>query len=237
LWTIFSEFECKTEEIIYFMSTIPEPIAGGGGVPGSPQQTFNTAYYNHWPPIKQPLFNSRPHAQNEALPQLSVADRLACVQACLNAGVLIDEEIDYSPDTDPYTVMYMRSVVYGQKWEPAGTGNVISQEVEIPGAYSGPRPPGTLLVSTDPADFPPYPKPVVPVVTPTGNKAVNPVGIRIIQESPAQANYVGDVFRCAVANDGFGVTETWDGTSGAFHGEWTKSALLAGMMIVWVKSK
>jgi hypothetical protein len=217
----------------------PAPVAGSGGTPGSTQRTFNTAYYDSWPPVKQPLFNFRPGAQNEAVPALSVADRLACIEKCMAAGVEIDEEIDYSPDTDPYTIQWMRKYVYGQKWEPAGTGNVNSQEVESPGAYSGTPPAGVafLIVSTDPNDYPPYPKPAAVVVVAHDNKAPNPIGVRIIAESPVAAANVGDVFRCAVPNDGYGVGDMWVGSAQGFSGEWTKQALLAGMMIVWTKTK
>lgn len=222
------------------MSTAPTPIAGGGGTPGSLGQTFNTAYYNSWPPAKQPLFNGRPGAQGANLPALSVLDRLTCVQTCIANGILIDEEIDYDPDVDVYTIMYMREFVYGQQWEPAGTGNVTSSEIITPGLYSGTPPVGTpyLIVSTDPAKFPPYPVPVIPPpLPPSTTKAANPIGARVIPEQPSQPNFVGDVFRCAVPNDGYGIGETWDGTSGQFFGEWTKQALLAGMMIVWTKTK
>ena len=224
------------------MSTA-SPIAGRGGVVGSPGAIFNAAYYNSWPPLKQPLFNGRPGAQGASLPALSVMDRIACVLTCIKNRIAIDEEIDYDPDVDPYTTQYMREFVYGQKWEPCGTGNVESTEVIQQGEYSGVLPAGVpqvdyLIVTTDPAKYPPFPVPVVVPVVPVEAKAANPIGARIIPEVPQQPNSVGGVFRCAVANDGYPTDGTgiWEGTSGQFTGTWTKQALEEGLMIVWTKT-
>jgi hypothetical protein len=84
-------------------------------------------------------------------------------------------------------------------------------------------------------DYPPYPVAITPVTPPTP-QAANPIGIRIIPQVPSQPNYVGDIFRCAVANDGYAIGDTWTGTSGAFTGTWTKQALEMGVMIVWTKT-
>jgi hypothetical protein len=130
--------------------------------------------------------------------------------------------------------MFMREL-YGNTWEPAGMGAVQSTEVLTPGIYNGPVPPGQIKVSTMIEDYPPYPVAPTPVTPPTP-QAANPVGIRIIPLVPPQPNYVGDIFRCAVANDGYAIGDTWAGTSGAFTGQWTKQALLGGMMIVWTKT-
>jgi hypothetical protein len=198
------------------------------------QTAFNTAYYKSKAPAMQPLYGGRPGCP--VTTDLTQDEAWKLVGQLLAQGYLIDEEID-AEGMDPYTTMFMREL-YGQTWEPAGLGETQSTEVLTPGQFSGPVPAGQIKVSTMIEDYPPYPVPAdgAPVVHPTP-QAANPVGIRIIAQTPAAANYVGDVFRCAVANDGYGVGDTWSGTSGAFTGQWTKQALLAGMMIVWTKTE
>ncbi len=153
----------------------------------------------------------------------------------ITQGWVVDEEID-AEGMDPYTIMFMRAL-YGNTWEPAGLGAVQSSEVLTPGMYSGPIPAGQIKVSTMIEDYPPYPVSPVEPVTPPNPRVANPIGVRIIPQIPSQPNYVGDVFRCAVASDGFAIGDNWSGTSGVFSGEWTKQALLAGMMIVWTKTR
>jgi len=130
--------------------------------------------------------------------------------------------------------MFMRQL-YGNTWEPAGLGAIQSTEVLTPGEYSGPVPDGQIKVSTMIEDYPPYPVQITPVPPPTP-KTANPVGIRVIPQVPSQPNFVGDVFRCAVANDGYAIGDSWTGSSGAFTGTWTKQALEMGVMIVWTKT-
>jgi hypothetical protein len=73
-------------------------------------------------------------------------------------------------------------------------------------------------------------------VAPPTPQAANPVGIRIIAQVPSSPNFVGDIFRCAVANDGYPFGATWQGTSGTFTGTWTKQSLEMGLMTVWTKT-
>ena len=198
------------------------------------QALFNAAYYASKAPAFQPLFNGRPGSGNPAANPLTQDQAWILVGQLIAQGWVIDEEID-AEGMDPYTTMFMREL-YGQTWEPVGLGETQSTEVLRPGQYTGPVPAGAIKVSTMIQDYPPYPIPTAPVIPPTPQTA-NPIGIRIIPQIPSQPNFVGDVFRCAVANDGYAVGDSWTGISGAFTGEWTKQALLGGMMIVWTKSK
>jgi hypothetical protein len=198
------------------------------------QTAFNTAYYASKPPAFQPLYGGRPGAAMASSYPLTQDQAWALVGKLIAQGWVVDEEID-AEAMDPYTTMFMREL-YGQTWEPASLGETQSNQALTPGMYSGPVPAGQIKVSTMIEDYPPYPVPIPPVPPPTPQVA-NPIGVRIIAQTPSAANYVGDVFRCATANDGFTVGETWSGTSGAFTGSWTKQALLAGMMIVWTKTQ
>jgi hypothetical protein len=132
--------------------------------------------------------------------------------------------------------MYFRQA-YGNTWVPAGLGNVLGT-VEPPVNYSGPMPAGAIRVSTLIADYPRFPVPPPGVVlSPPTPLAANPVGIRILVVQPSRPGYVGDVFRCAVPNDGYDLGMQWTGTSGPFTGTWTKGALELGLMTVWTKTQ
>jgi hypothetical protein len=199
------------------------------------QTAFNTAYYASKPPAFQPLYGGRPGAAMTSATPLTQDQAWTLVGQLIAQGWIIDEEID-AEAMDPYTTMFMREL-YGNTWEPAGMGAVQSTEVLTPGIYDGPVPAGQIKVSTMIEDYPPYPVPTTTTpVSPPTPEAANPVGIRIIPQVPSQPNYVGDIFRCAVANDGYAIGDTWTGSSGAFTGTWTKQALLGGMMIVWTKT-
>jgi hypothetical protein len=223
----------------------PAPTPGGAG--NAYQGLFNATYYASKPSVFWSLFAGRPDTGRtdrwSNLAPLTQAQTWALVAQLIAAGWAVDEEID-AEGMDPYTTMFMREL-YGNTWEPRGTGAVQVTDITQPGAvvtpgmYSGPVPAGQIKVSTMLEDYPPYPQAATgtPVAPPTP-LSPNPVGIRIIPQVPAQANYVGDVFRCAVANDGYPTDGTgkWTGTSGAFSGTWTKESLEAGIMIVWVKT-
>lgn len=198
------------------------------------QTAFNTAYYASKPPAFQPLYGGRPGAAMSSSNPLTQDQAWTLVGQLIAQGWIIDEEID-AEAMDPYTIMFMREL-YSNTWEPAGMGAVQSTEVLTPGIYDGPVPAGQIKVSTMLEDYPPYPVLTTAPVTPPNPQAANPVGIRIIPQVPSQPNFVGDVFRCAVANDGYAIGDSWTGTSGAFTGTWTKQALLGGMMIVWTKT-
>jgi len=205
------------------------------------QTAFNTAFYASKPPAFQPLYAGRPGAADAAATQLTQTQTWTLIGQLLAQGWIVDEEID-AEGMDPYTTMFMREL-YGNTWEPAGLGATQATSINEPGAvvtpgsFTGPVPPGQIKVSTLLSDYPAYPVPAeaAPVVPPTP-QAANPVGIRIIAQVPSQPNYVGDVFRCQVFNDGFSIGDTWTGTSGSFTGTWTKQALEMGIMIVWTKT-
>jgi len=206
---------------------------GASSAANAYQTAFNTAYYASKPPAFQPLYAGRPGAAMASSTALTQDQVWTLIGQLLAQGWIIDEEID-AECMDPYTTMFMREL-YGNTWEPAGLGATPSTEVLTPGQYSGPMPAGQIKVSTMISDYPPYPVPVAPVTPPTPHVA-NPIGIRIIAQVPSQPNYVDDIFRCAVANDGYAIGDTWMGISGAFTGTWTKQALEAGIMIVWTKT-
>jgi hypothetical protein len=206
---------------------------GASSAANAYQTAFNTSYYMSKPPAFQPLYSGRPGAQMTASNPLTQDQAWALVGQLIAQGWTIDEEID-AECMDPYTTMFMREL-YGNTWEPAGLGAIPSTQVLTPGEYSGPVPAGQIKVSTMIEDYPPYPAPITPVPPPMP-EAANPVGIRIIPQVPSQPNYVGDVFRCAVANDGYAIGDSWTGSSGAFTGTWTKQALEMGVMIVWTKT-
>jgi len=222
------------------MGTPAAVTPGAASAANAYQLAFNTAYFASKPSAFWPLYAGRPGGPWSALTALSVAQTWALVAQLIAQGYIVDEEID-AEGMDPYTTMFMREL-YGQTWEPAGTGNVqvssISQPgaVVTPGMFTGPVPAGQIKVSTMIEDYPAFPTPASTPTPPPTPEAANPVGIRIIPQVPAQANYVGDVFRCAVPNDGYPIGGTWTGTSGAFTGTWTKEALEAGIMIVWTKT-
>ncbi|HVO99532.1 MAG TPA: hypothetical protein VMT15_15785 [Bryobacteraceae bacterium] len=222
------------------MGTQTTTPGGGAPTPGQTsaanayQALFNTAYYASKAPAFQPLFSGRAGAQMYAAQPLTQDQVNTLIAQLLAQGYIIDEEIDFL-GMDPYTIMYCRQQ-YGNTWVPAGLGDVPAQ-TEPPVTYSGPVPAGAIKVSTMISDYPPYPvsAPTEPV-TPPIPQAANPVGIRIIAQVPSQPNYIGDVFRCAVANDGYALGATWAGISGAFSGTWTKQALELGLMTVWTKT-
>lgn len=199
------------------------------------QTTFNTAYYASKPPAFQPLYGGRPGCP--VTTGLTQDQAWTLVGQLIAQGWTIDEEID-AEGMDPYTTMFMREL-YGNTWEPAGLGATqvtdIDQPLAVVTPYTGPVPAGQIKVSTLLTDYPPYPVPETPPPPPTP-RAASPIGIRIIPQIPAQPNYVGDIFRCAVANDGYAIGDSWTGTTSAFTGTWTKQALEMGVMIVWTKT-
>jgi hypothetical protein len=217
------------------MGTQITPPGGGAPTPGNAYQSlFDAAYAASKPPAFQPLYNGYGWGSSPDAVQLTQDQRWALISQLVTEGWTIDEEID-GLGFDPYSVMYMRQL-YGNTWVPAGLGNTVSA-TESPSLYTGPVPAGEIKVSTLLADYPPYPVPVVnaPVIPPIP-QAANPVGIRIFPQVPSQPNYLGDIFKCAVANDGYAPLASWTGTSGFFTGTWQKQGLELGMLIVWTKT-
>jgi hypothetical protein len=237
-WAIKQEIsELEKVEVNNMGTQITTP--GVSSAANAYQTTFNTAYYASKPPAFQPLYAGRPGAAMASSNALTQDDTWALVGQLIAQGWTVDEEID-AEAMDPYTTMFMREL-YGNTWEPAGLGKTQVASVNDPGAvvtpgmFTGPVPAGQIKVSTLLSDYPPFPVPTTPAAPPTPQVS-NPIGIRIIPQVPSQPNFVGDIFRCASANDGFAIGDSWTGTTGAFTGTWTKQSLEMGLMIVWTKT-
>lgn len=143
----------------------------------TPQQIFNQAYYRAQDPRKQPLYNSRPGAPNEGMPQLSEDAITALIGQLIASGVPVDEQIDYW-GWDAATVMADR-LMQNVLWVSAGLGNVISAQVIVSGEYSGPMPAtGAIKTSVNPADYPAWPSeapaPPPPPADPVGVNEIGP---------------------------------------------------------------
>jgi hypothetical protein len=210
------------------MST-PAPVPGGDSTPGTPQGIFNYAYWRSKPPAFQPLYNGLAGAPNADIPALSAVDRVALIRQLAATGVDMDPLLD-AGGLDPYAITYYR-VLQGFNQIQSGTGLDASADV-LPMGATGPLKPGYIAVSlTPPAPWPiPVPTPPAPPETPL---AADPVGMRI---TPFSLNGLGDLFRCAVANDGYPTDGTglWKGTTAqGFAGTFCKVAEEAGMMICW----
>jgi hypothetical protein len=219
----------KEHSLKVTMGTQSTTPSGGAPGPANAYQTlFDAAYYASKAPAFQQLYPPAGQA-------LTYDQRAAIVAQLIASGYVVDEEIDFL-GWDPYIVMYMREQA-GDTWVPAGLGATTSA-VAQPAQFIGPVPAGAIAVSTLLADYPPYPVPAAnAAVTPPIPLAPNPVGMRIIPQVPEQPSYVGDIFKCAVANDGYPYGATWTGTSGAFTGTWTKEGLELNMLICWVKTQ
>ena len=210
------------------------PTPGQASAANAYQALFNTAYYASKATAFQPLYSGRAGAALYKSDPLTWDQVNTLISQLLAQGYTIDEQIDFL-GMDPYTIMYCREQ-YGNTWVPAGLGDVPGTS-EPPIRYTGPVPAGAIKVSTLLSDYPPYPVPTpTEPVTPPIQQAANPVGIRIIAQIPQQPGNVGDIFRCAAANDGYALGATWTGVSGAFNGTWTKQALEMGLMTVWTKT-
>ncbi len=210
------------------------PTPGQASAANAYQALFDAAYYASKAPAFQPLYSGRAGAQMSAAAPLTQNQTIALIAQLLAQGYVIDEEIDFL-GMDPYTIMSCRQQ-YGIPWVYPGLGNALTSP-ESGVTPSGPAPAGAIKTTTLISDYPPYPVTAnsAPVTPPTP-EAANPVGIRIIAQAPSQPNYVGDVFRCAAANDGYVLGAAWTGASGAFSGTWTKQALEMGLMTVWTKT-
>jgi hypothetical protein len=210
------------------------PTPGVSSAANAYQSLFDAAYAASKPPAFQPLFNGYGWGSGPDAIQLTQDQRWTLIAELITQGWTIDEEID-GLGFDPYSVMYMRQL-YGNSWVPAGLGNVAAT-TPLPSLYTGPVPADAIKVSTLLSDYPAYPMAPVntPVIPPTPQSA-NPVGIRIVPQVPSLPNFVGDIFKCAFANDGFAPLAYWTGTSGSFTGTWQKQGLELGMLIVWTKT-
>ena len=215
--------------------TPTEPVAGGGENQNvlSYQNQFQIAYIKSKPPAWGPLYNNMLGGPNA--PQLTYPARVALLQSLFQSGAKLDPFIEGgNGNIDPLTIHTVREHE-GWAWVASGTGLDASSDVMGIG-NSLPCPPNGIPTSTNINDYPPYPVPIVPVVPPNTVLAPNPVGVREPFNNPATG--VGDYFRPSVANDGYPTDGTgqWTGSAAGLTGTWTKEALEAGLMTVWVKT-
>jgi len=218
------------------MSTIPEPIAGGGGVVGSYQKNFNIAYFASKPPGWQELYNGMAGAPNENKPALDPSARKALLRNLFNAGAKLDPFIEGGDGgVDPFTIHRVRQN-QNWAWVERGTGLDVSTDVMGMG-NSLPCPPDGIITSTNIADYKPYPIPVPPPVVPvSATKLAHPVGQRITFWS---LNGLGDEFRQivdATGSDGYVAGDIWTGTTAqGYTGQFMKDVQEAGMFVAWKK--
>lgn len=130
---------------------------------------FAQAYYAAQNPIKLPFYNGL-YGGPSATP-LSQTQENTLIQTCINAKVLIDEQIDYW-HWDPLTVMQMR-VIQGIGWVPSGLGPAICTSVLqsgcviTPGMYSGTPPAGSIPTCTQLSCYPSWPVNTTPTMIQT----------------------------------------------------------------------
>jgi hypothetical protein len=214
------------------------PTPGVTSAANAYRDVFNAAYYNSKPPAWQALYNGLAGARNGSVPQLSYTDHVALIKSLWGAGAKLDPFIEGGAGgVDPFTTMLMRQIA-GWAYVWPGTGLDVSTDVMGMG-NSAPAPAGAIATSTNINNYPPYPVPVVVPPAPVASvKNANPVGIRIM--FGGGANAVGDLFRCAVPNDGYptDLTGIWKGTTAeGYSGTWVKDSREEGMMIIWVKTQ
>lgn len=232
----------------------PPAATPGTSSPGSTyQELFNQAYYESKNPVFWGFYAGRPDTAGNA--RWSVLTPLTQTQvwalfAQLLAGGYgpLDEEIE-GEGFDPYMCMWMRSVRYGQTWEPAGTGNiqVVNNTdpgaVVTPGMYQGPVPPGQIAVSILLTAYPPYVPPAgnTPEAAPIPPLA-SPVGVLRVPSATNPTTQVGGMFAQIVNSqgvDGYAVGNYWPaegvGVAQGLTGQWQKQLVFMGFTTYWVK--
>lgn len=181
------------------------------------QQIFDAAYWAHQPPAIQ------------ALPGIADADaRTAQGMDLATQGYIIDVPVMVW-GWDPYLTMSLR-VQYGYTWVPSALMPPVEMApgVTQPGAlpYDPLHPPsGAILVSVDPATYPPYAPPAPIQVPPTAPASL--VGV----EEGAGSNYY-QAFAAAVAELANGAVYNGD-PRGAFTFHTSSSPFAPGGITAW----
>lgn len=137
-------------------------------------QTFDTSYIASRDPRVQDLFAGTCGQPGTAL---DPSVRMTTAFDLATDGLLIDAPID-AEGGDPYIIMYERQQ-YGYTWVPSALALPITLApgLSFPGVPSynaaKPYPPGSIVVSTNLADYPPFlePAPPAPAVPFVGNYA------------------------------------------------------------------
>jgi hypothetical protein len=125
--------------------------------------TFDTAYVLSKDPRIQALFAGYMGFPGTALDPTT---RYNTAFALATSGLLIDAPIDAFAG-DPYITMFERQQ-YGYTWVPSALAAPITLApgLTFPGVPSynanPPYPPGSIVVSTNLADYPPFEAPVIP---------------------------------------------------------------------------
>jgi len=197
--------------------------------PQTPQEIFDIAYVRSKRPDMQTLWQGsfmdptfENVGNNPQLLQLSDAERQRLITSLLAADVLLDLQIDVW-QWDPYTTMQTR-LGNGQMWTYCigqGPTNPVA------GSQTGPPPPGTLLVSINPADFPAYPS-----IPPAPLPAPSPDPIGILEIAYGAPHGVGDLYQ-DMPGDPRPLGTMFTDSRGTF----SKDALpeLMGKVVLWRK--
>ena len=196
------------------------------------KMAFNKIYFAAQDYAKQGLYAGESWAAQQTGQPLNQQDRAALAKTLQGQGSFIDEEIDVY-GWDPMSTIANR-LQLGDNYEPpmcftgpSPFGN---------GPYQGPTPPGCRKNSLDPADWPAAPVPTTGTTpAPVIPKALNPIGVWLNFGFALAAGYIGQYFRCAVPNDGYGYNDTWTGSAQGLSGTWKKTTTEVGILDCWTK--
>jgi len=178
------------------------------------QQIFLKAYIASKPPAIRALWDAVDDAARQTL-----AGQLR------SQGYILDLQID-AWGWDPWTIMIVR-LADGITWVyPMGQGPF----TPVAGAQSGPPPPGTIKVSTDLAEYPPFDK-APSVAVPIIFQPTNPIGR--LELAYGQPQGIGDIY-ATVLGDATRLGGIYSDARGTF----VKEALaeMIGVVVVWKKT-
>ena len=154
----------------YEYGPLPEPGQTEFGFDDVTVVTFGRAYVLSKDPRIQALFvgdlgQIAIGSDGSSTPTtgLSGATRYQMAYNLAQQGLIIDDDVD-AMGADPYITMFIRQQ-YGYAWVPS------MLQANVEGVTTGPTPPGSITVSTNIAEFPPF-VPVPPVPPPSNGPLV-----------------------------------------------------------------